>query len=154
MSNRQQLKQALSTSVLASRSLQPSAVSLRDRSRGGGEQAQHMYECRARDSRRLCQLFASYPALFSACPCLLNNAAPLQICSQPHPPPFYLAVIPANLGRSVSTPGLDLQQNHCGSLRNQDNCPGNLLERGGPGVSDSSRALHGGWQLCLVIGTD
>lgn len=59
MSNRQQLKQALSTSVLASRSLQPSAVSLRDRSRGGGEQAQHMYECRARDSRTLCQLFAA-----------------------------------------------------------------------------------------------
>lgn len=86
MSNREQLKQALSASVVASISLQPPAVSLRDKSRGGGEQEQHICECRARDRGKLCQLFASFPALFSACPCLLNNAAPLRICSQPHPP--------------------------------------------------------------------
>lgn len=38
---------------------------------------QHIYECRARDWGKLCQLFTNFPELFSACPCLLNNAAPL-----------------------------------------------------------------------------
>lgn len=150
MFKREQLDKALSTSVLTNTRFQPSAVSfLRDRNNHS------IYtKCRAKDWG-CCA--GSFPALFSACPCLLSNAAPLQICSQPHSPPLLLAVIPDTWVR-VSQPGLGywsgLQQTHHVSLGNQNRCPRNLLERGGPGVSNSSCAFHGGWQLCLVISTD